>query len=150
MAGNTCAIAAPTKMASTGGAPHAARMAQPMMNGATTPQGSHEGRRPSELQQFVGLHLQADAEEQEHDTQIAQGGQEAIAGDPVQHAGPDEHAGENLAEDTGLPDSFKEIGQQLGRGEDGEERQRNHQRFVRSGEQQQRRRASWYAGVAWG
>ena len=77
----------------------------------------HQQRRAAHLHQLRRLHFQADAEEQEHHTEIGERGEEFAGRQPAKHVRPDQDTRENFSDDAGLSEAFEDFRQQLGRRE---------------------------------
>ena len=121
----TCAVmptlvatmAAPVKKLSIRGSPHSVQSAHPPKNGTMTPAMATTQRGAADLHQFRRLHLQPDAEEQEHDAEFRERGEQFGGSEPAKYVRPDQHSGENFAHDAGLANTLEEFRHQLGRGE---------------------------------
>ena len=100
-------------------------MPQPMTNGTITPARADEQRRAADAHQLRCLHVQAHAEEEEHDAEVGEDGEDFVRRHPAEHVRADQDAGQDLADDPGLADALEDFGQELGRGEDHEHRERD-------------------------
>jgi hypothetical protein len=72
--------------------------------------------------------IQADAEEQKHDTEIGEGAQELAGCQPAKHLRANQNPSENFSHDARLSEALEDFRQKLGGREDQQHGERNLER----------------------
>ncbi len=115
------ARARPTNAAVVGGSPDGEGVGGAGRDREDDAQDGRDHGRATDLEELVGLDLQADGEEQDHDADLGEDGRRLAGEDEAERVGPHEQAPGQLADHPGLAQPPEDLLAHLGGEEEDEE-----------------------------